>query len=290
MRLICNKVTTMVGVARMIYSGLNPLTHEFNLHWFLYNAIYHTQKNKLKQIYHTKQNYLLSSWKKLNVYEMTNYSWVLRILYHTNNNNNNIQDVTAGMEPKPEELTTYLHLSNTGVQTSLYDRFISCLVFIRCHFVWWTVLIISISCFGSLTGTPLPSISAWGNSNMLHDFNIFLTTHVQFPHITLHKLKNTHVLYEVVKELVMKRAIFWDKCCAVYADSCWPLAWLILHSWQWRWHVTCSSKTSDDFQHTTWYYFPEDRNLQSIFNSRNTSAPDKICCWYNDIKYVKNYI
>lgn len=32
MRLSCNKVTTMEGVARMIYSGLNPLTYEFSLH------------------------------------------------------------------------------------------------------------------------------------------------------------------------------------------------------------------------------------------------------------------
>lgn len=29
----------------------------------------------------------------------------------------------------------YRHLSNTGAQTSLYERFISCLVFIRFHFV-----------------------------------------------------------------------------------------------------------------------------------------------------------
>lgn len=39
------------------------------------------------------------------------------------------------MESKTKELKPHLHLSNTGVQTSLYERFISCLVFIRFHFV-----------------------------------------------------------------------------------------------------------------------------------------------------------
>jgi hypothetical protein len=115
---------------------------------------------------------------------------------------------------------------------------------------------------------------------------------MQFPHIALYQLKNIHVRFEVVKEVPMKSAIVWDKCCVVstqnhlLSDSCWLLAWLILHSWQWRWHVPPQHLVTLNIPHGIISHKTE------IFKaySRNASAPEKIYCWYNDIKHIKNDI